>query len=159
MLTDIGPVELNVPRDREGSFEPKSVKKRQKRLPGVDQMVISLSAKGLTTGWGPSSPVRGPWGPKARVVLDMAKADLRTSGILVTARTARTARTAPGRTPLFVGIRGLVTEVGGLMIHGAVTAREHGVPVIAGVERAPRLIPDGQRIRVHGTDGYVEILL
>jgi putative transposase len=50
VLTDVGPVEISVPRDREGSFEPKIVKKRQKRLTGVDEMVISLAAKGLTTG-------------------------------------------------------------------------------------------------------------
>ncbi|MFH8817958.1 IS256 family transposase, partial [Streptomyces sp. NPDC017849] len=50
VLTDVGPVEIAVPRDREGSFEPKIVKKRQKRLSGVDEMVISLAAKGLTTG-------------------------------------------------------------------------------------------------------------
>ena len=50
VLTDIGEVEIDVPRDREGSFEPRIVAKRQKRLSGVDEMVISLSAKGLTTG-------------------------------------------------------------------------------------------------------------
>ncbi|RPF30251.1 transposase-like protein [Streptomyces sp. Ag109_G2-6] len=50
VLTDVGPVEISVPRDRDGSFEPKIVRKRQKRLTGVDEMVISLSAKGLTTG-------------------------------------------------------------------------------------------------------------
>ena len=50
VLTDVGPVQINVPRDREASFEPKIVAKRQKRLTGVDEMVISLAAKGLTTG-------------------------------------------------------------------------------------------------------------
>jgi putative transposase len=50
VLTDVGPVEITVPRDRAGSFEPKIVAKRQKRLSGVDEMVISLAAKGLTTG-------------------------------------------------------------------------------------------------------------
>jgi putative transposase len=50
VLTDVGPVEITVPRDRDGSFESKIVKKRQKRLTGVDEMVISLAAKGLTTG-------------------------------------------------------------------------------------------------------------
>ncbi|WP_346540087.1 transposase [Micromonospora sp. DPT] len=50
VLTDVGPVEIDVPRDREGSFAPQIVKKRQRRLSGVDDMVISLSAKGLTTG-------------------------------------------------------------------------------------------------------------
>jgi hypothetical protein len=57
-----------------------------------------------------------------------------------------------------VAINGLVTEVGGLMTHGAVIAREYGLPAVVGVEHATRLIQDGQRIRVHGTDGYVEIL-
>lgn len=50
VLTDVGPVELNVPRDRDGSFEPTIVRKRQRRLSGVEDMVLSLSAKGLTTG-------------------------------------------------------------------------------------------------------------
>ncbi len=44
------------------------------------------------------------------------------------------------------------------MTHGAVIAREYGVPAVVGVERATELIEDGQRIRVHGTDGYVELL-
>ena len=69
-----------------------------------------------------------------------------------------TAYTDPSWTPLFVAIEGLVTEVGGLMTHGAVIAREYGLPAVVGVEHATRLIRDGQRIRVHGTDGYVEIL-
>lgn len=50
VLTDVGPVDIDVPRDRDGSFEPKTVRKRQRRLAGVDAMVISLCAKGLTTG-------------------------------------------------------------------------------------------------------------
>jgi phosphoenolpyruvate synthase/pyruvate phosphate dikinase len=66
--------------------------------------------------------------------------------------------TDPSWTPLFVSIRGLVTEVGGLMTHEAVIAREYGLPAIVGAENATKLIKDGQRIRVHGTEGYVEIL-
>lgn len=89
---------------------------------------------------------------RARVILDMAEADLEPGDILVTAFTD------PSWTPLFVAIAGLVTEVGGLMTHGAVIAREYGVPAVVGVEQATQLIRDGQRIRVHGTDGYVEIL-
>lgn len=50
VLTDFGPVEITVPRDRQGRFEPQIVKKRQRRLTGVDEMVLSLSAKGLTHG-------------------------------------------------------------------------------------------------------------
>jgi len=89
---------------------------------------------------------------RARVLLDMAEADLEAGDILVTAYTD------PSWTPLFVAIKGLVTEVGGLMTHGAVIAREYGLPAVVGVEHATRLIRDGQRIRVCGTDGYVEIL-
>jgi phosphoenolpyruvate synthase/pyruvate phosphate dikinase len=89
---------------------------------------------------------------RARVILDMAEADLEAGDILVTAYTD------PGCTPLFLAINGLVTEVGGLMTHGAVIAREYGLPAVVGVEQATRLIRDGQRIRVHGTAGYVEIL-
>jgi phosphoenolpyruvate synthase/pyruvate phosphate dikinase len=89
---------------------------------------------------------------RARVILDIANADLEPGDILVTAYTD------PSWTPLFVAISGLVTEVGGLMTHGAVIAREYGLPTVVGVERATRLIQDGQRIRVHGTDGYVELL-
>ncbi|MEU6041889.1 IS256 family transposase [Actinomadura sp. NPDC047616] len=50
VTTEVGPVEIDVPRDREGTFEPKIVRKRQRRLSGVDEMVLSLSAKGLTHG-------------------------------------------------------------------------------------------------------------
>ncbi len=89
---------------------------------------------------------------RARVILDMAEADLEPGDILVTAYTD------PSWTAVFVAIEGLVTEVGGLMTHGAVIAREYGLPAVVGVEHATRLIRDGQRIRVHGTDGYVEIL-
>ena len=89
---------------------------------------------------------------RARVVRDMAQADLEAGDILVTAYTD------PSWTPVFIAIKGLVTEVGGLMTHGAVIAREYGLPAVVGVEHATQLIRDGQRIRVHGTDGYVEIL-
>ncbi len=90
---------------------------------------------------------------RARVVSDIGRADLEPGDILVTAYTD------PSWTPLFVAIAGLVTEVGGLMTHGAVIAREYGLPAVVGVEHATDLIRDGQRIRVNGTDGYVEILL
>lgn len=89
---------------------------------------------------------------RARVILDLADAQLEPGDILVTAYTD------PSWTPLFVAIKGLVTEVGGLMTHGAVIAREYGLPAVVGVERATQLIRDGQRIRVDGTRGYVEIL-
>jgi len=86
---------------------------------------------------------------RARVILNMEDADLEDGDILVTAFTD------PSWTPLFVSIKGLVTEVGGLMTHGAVIAREYGLPAVVGVENATRLIKDGQRIRVNGTEGFV----
>ena len=89
---------------------------------------------------------------RARVILDMADAEVEPGDILVTAFTD------PSWSPLFVAVKGLVTEVGGLMTHGAVIAREYGLPAVVGVADATRLIQDGQRIRVHGTDGYVEVL-
>lgn len=89
---------------------------------------------------------------RARVILNLEAADLEEGDILITRFTD------PSWTPLFVSIKGLVTEVGGLMTHGAVIAREYGLPAVVGVEQATRLIRDGQRIRVNGTDGYIEIL-
>ncbi len=89
---------------------------------------------------------------RACVILNMEDADLEEGDILVTAFTD------PSWTPLFVSVKGLVTEVGGLMTHGAVIAREYGLPAVVGVENATKLIKDGQRIRVHGTEGYVELL-
>ena len=89
---------------------------------------------------------------RARVILNMEDADLEEGDILVTSFTD------PSWTPLFVAIKGLVTEVGGLMTHGAVIAREYGIPAVVGVDNATRRIKEGQRIRVHGTEGYVEIL-
>jgi pyruvate,water dikinase len=79
-------------------------------------------------------------------------ADLEDGDILVTSFAD------PSWTPLFVSIKGLVTEVGGLMTHGAVIAREYGLPAVVGIENATKLIKDGQRIRVNGTEGYVVIL-
>ena len=89
---------------------------------------------------------------RARVIYDVGGADLEAGDILVTVYTD------PSWTPAFLAVTALVTEVGGLMTHGAVIAREYGLPAVVGVEGATRLIRDGQKIRVNGTDGYVEIL-
>ena len=89
---------------------------------------------------------------RARIILNMEDADLEAGDILVTTFTD------PSWTAVFVLIKGLVTEVGGLMTHGAVIAREYGITAVVGVDNATKLIKDGQRIRVHGTEGYVEIL-
>lgn len=89
---------------------------------------------------------------RARVVLRMEDADLEEGDILITTFTD------PSWTPVFVAIKGLVAEVGGMMTHGSVVAREYGLPAVVGVENATKLIKDGQRIRVNGSEGYVEML-
>ena len=111
---------------------------QRKNLP-ADAMVGLAVSSGVIEG-------------RARVILNMEDADLEDGDILITSFTD------PSWTPLFVSVKGLVTEVGGLMTHGAVIAREYGLPAVVGVENATKLIKDGQRIRVNGTEGSVEIL-
>jgi len=89
---------------------------------------------------------------RARVILNIEEADMEEGDILVTAFTD------PSWTPIFLSIKGLVTEVGGLMTHGAVIAREYGLPAVVGVENATKIIRDKQPIRINGTDGYIELL-
>jgi phosphohistidine swiveling domain-containing protein len=88
----------------------------------------------------------------ARVVLDPAQEILEQGEILVAPHTD------PGWTPLFVHAAALVTEVGGLMTHGSVIAREYGIPAVVSVTGATQRIRTGQRIRVDGTRGFVELL-
>lgn len=89
---------------------------------------------------------------RARVVTHLEEAQLEPGDILVTTHTD------PSWTPAFVTIVGLVTEVGGQMTHGAVVAREYGLPAVVAVPDATRRIADGQRIRIDGTHGHVELL-
>ena len=88
----------------------------------------------------------------ARVVLDPAAEVLKPGEILVAPFTD------PGWTPLFINAAGLVMEVGGLMTHGSVVAREYGIPAVVGVLDATRHIQSGQHIRLQGDLGYVEII-
>ncbi len=89
---------------------------------------------------------------RARVVKHFQDSILTERDILVTEYTD------PSWTPVFVTIKGLITEVGGLTTHGAIIAREYGLPAVVSVKNATRLIKDGQLIRLHGTEGYIEIL-
>lgn len=88
----------------------------------------------------------------ARVILRLEDAKLRPGEILVTSFTD------PGWTPIFTSAVGLVIEVGGIMSHGSVIAREYGIPAVAGIENVTKIIKDGSYIRVNGTEGYVQIL-
>jgi len=89
---------------------------------------------------------------RARVVRDPNREVLDAGEILVAPYTD------PGWTPLFVHAAGLVTEVGGLMTHGSVVAREYGIPAVVSVAGATTKIRSGDRLRVDGTRGIVEIL-
>lgn len=66
--------------------------------------------------------------------------------------------TDPGWTPLFINASGLILEVGGALTHGAVVAREYGIPAIVGVRDAMKTLQTGQRVRVDGNRGFIELL-
>ena len=89
---------------------------------------------------------------RARVIETMENVHLEKGDIFVTKFTD------PSWTPVFVSIAGLVTEVGGMMTHGAVITREYGLPSVVGVINATQLINDGDYIRVNGDDGYIEVI-
>jgi rifampicin phosphotransferase len=97
----------------------------------------------------PASP--GTVTAKARVILDPTGARLEPGEILVAPSTD------PGWTPLFLTASGLVMEMGGAMSHGAVVAREYGIPAVVGVPEATERIADGERITVDGAGGTVVI--
>ena len=87
-----------------------------------------------------------------KVILDPSVEALNPGEILVAPFTD------PGWTPLFVNAAGLITEVGGMMTHGSVVAREYGIPAVVGVIDATKHIKTGQRIRVNGNFGYIELI-
>jgi len=66
--------------------------------------------------------------------------------------------TDPSWTPLFLAAGGLVMEVGGMMTHGSVVAREYGIPAVAGVDQATSRLQTGQKVRVDGSSGTIEML-
>ena len=88
----------------------------------------------------------------ARVILNPKDDNLKKGEILVTKFTD------PGWTPLFINAKGLILEVGGLLTHGAIVAREYGIPALVGLENATTLIKTGDYIRINADKGYVEIL-
>ena len=84
-----------------------------------------------------------------RVILDPRGAKLEPGEVLVAPSTD------PGWTPLFLSAGALVMELGGVMSHGSVVAREYGIPAVVGVVGATRLLKTGQRVRVDGEGGQV----
>jgi pyruvate,water dikinase len=96
---------------------------------------------------------RGRLTARARVILDPLQGDQLQSGEILVTRT-----TDPGWTPLFSIAGGLILERGGLLSHGAIVAREFGIPAVAGVENATRLISDGMQVELDGYDGLVTLV-
>ena len=89
---------------------------------------------------------------RARIVKNLKDSFLSEGDILVTEFTD------PSWTPAFVSVKGLITEVGGLSTHGAIIAREYGLPAVVSVRDATKLIKEGQLIRLNGSEGYIEFL-
>ena len=110
---------------------------------------------GITSTDGVKSDLQGhPVSPGAvegvvRVVLDPHDAQLTPGEILVCPATD------PAWTPLFLAASGLIMETGGMMTHGAIVAREYGIPAVVGVDRATTLLCTGQRIRLDGSTGEI----
>ncbi|MFW5418616.1 phosphoenolpyruvate synthase [Nocardiopsis sp. CNT-189] len=125
----------------------------RRRLPRVilsdgtepEAVAAPLPASGSAVVGVPASP--GTASGTARVLLDPAGARIEPGEILVCPSTD------PGWTPLFLTAGGLVMEMGGANSHGAVVAREYGIPAVVGAAHATGLIPDGARVTVDGTSG------
>src|SRR3989440_8508792 len=119
---------------------------------GTEPSAVSADAAGesqSTLRGTPASP--GVVTAKARVILDPTGARLEPGEILVAPSTD------PGWTPLFLTAGGLVMEMGGAISHGAVVAREYGIPAVVGVAGATERIATGQRITVDGAAGKITI--
>jgi pyruvate,water dikinase len=114
---------------------------------GTDAEVALVEVPDGALRGSPASPgtVTGP----ARVILSPRGARLTPGEILVAPSTD------PGWTPLFLTAGGLVMEMGGMMSHGAVVAREYGIPAVVGVAGATERIHTGDEITVDGSAGVV----
>ena len=139
-------------RERRASYDREVQRRSLPRVllsdgtePTVEPRVEELP-EGTLTGF-PASPGRVT--AQARVILDPIGARLEPGEVLVAPSTD------PGWTPLFLTATGLVMEMGGTMSHGAVVAREYGIPAVVGVPGATERITTGQRITIDGSAGTV----
>ena len=143
-------------------FRPKIAERRathaaEARRPRIPRVLVAdgralhegLGAEGDLIGAGVSPGVAEG---RVRVVADPRHARLEPGDILVCRGTD------PAWTPLFLTAGGLITEVGGMMTHGSVVARECGIPAVVGVDAATTRLSDGQRIRLDGTSGAIQLL-
>ncbi|WP_040785908.1 phosphoenolpyruvate synthase [Nocardia pneumoniae] len=151
LLSGRAPDDLaEVIRARKSEFEV-SMSLQVPRLLASDGEMVAIGGSAVpTAGTLVGSPVSaGVVEGRARVVLRPEQATFEDGDILVAPFAD------PAWTPLFSAVRGVVLEVGGVMAHGAVVARELGLPAVVGIDNATTLITDGQRIRVDGSLGTV----
>jgi rifampicin phosphotransferase len=141
-------------RERQTSYTRESQRRHVPRILLSDgteptpAMTGDAESQGMLRGT-PASP--GSITGRARVILDPTGAYLEPGEILVAPSTD------PGWTPLFLTAGGLVMEMGGSISHGAVVAREYGIPAVVGVPGATERITTSQRITVDGSNGVVII--
>ena len=146
-------IDRNVITRRKEKFQQEAKLAPPRAITSEGEILTAKPQAHVPPGALAGSPVSaGTVSGRARVILRLEEAKMDKGDILVAPYTD------PGWTPLFLLAAGLVTEVGGLMTHGAVVAREYGIPAVVGVDNATRKIQDGQKIRVDGTQGFVEIL-
>jgi pyruvate,water dikinase len=141
-------------RESHASYEQELKRRHIPRLLLSDgtEPTVEVDAAGSVDGMLKGTPASaGKVTAKARVILDPTGAQLQPGEILVAPSTD------PGWTPLFLTASGLVMEMGGAMSHGAVVAREYGIPAVVGVPGATEHITTGQQITVDGSAGTVSI--
>jgi len=145
----------SVVRERRAVYDREVKRRHVPRIllsDGTEPSAEAHDAPGAASGVLRGTPASGGTvTAKARVILDPGSARLEPGEILVAPSTD------PGWTPLFLTAGGLVMEMGGAMSHGAVVAREYGIPAIVGVPDATERIAMGQRITVDGSSGTVAI--
>lgn len=161
-LDELESLARNEPRDWKRSIaERRATYQRELRRRQVPRLLISDGRafyEGLGSETDTGNVITGsPVSPGVaegivHVILDPRGAQLAPGEILVCPGTD------PAWTPLFMAAGGLITEVGGMMTHGSVVAREYGIPAVVGVHQATTRLKDGQRIRVDGTAGQIIVL-
>lgn len=134
--------------ERYARFDPPRVMTSDGEIPEVEYDRADIPEGALVGNSASAGVIEG----LAKVIMDPTTDSLGPGEILVAPFTD------PGWTPLFINAAGLVTEVGGLMTHGSVVAREYGIPAVVGVVAATKHIRSGQRVRVNGNRGFVQIL-
>ena len=146
-------IDRNIITARQEQFQRDEKLAPPRAMTSEGEIILAKPGANVPPGALAGSPVSGGTAEgRARVIIKLEEAKMEKGDILVAPYTD------PAWTMLFPLAAGLVTEVGGLMTHGAVVAREYGIPAVVGVDNATRKILDGQKIRVDGTHGYVEIL-